>query len=326
MTVFVTGASGHIGSNLIRALVKEERSVRALIRNDTRGIEGLKIETAKGDILDYETLLNSMTGCETVYHLAASISILGDKTGIVRKTNVAGTENIIKACLVCGVRRLVHFSSIHAYSPFPLALAIDENRTPADSKSPAYDRSKANGSQIVLDAVKDRRIDAVVIAPTAVIGPYDFKPSRMGEVLLKLHNRSFLALIQGGYDWVDVRDVVKGAMHAEKTADAGSQFLLSGHWCSIRELAQIVDEIRGIKPPRFTTPMWLARLAAPLSEAIARFQKRNPLFTTEALVALRRHRLISREKAEDQLGYQPRPLGDTIKDTFAWFDERGMLE
>jgi dihydroflavonol-4-reductase len=326
MTVFVTGASGHIGSNLIRELIKANRPVRAFIRNDTHGVEGLEIETAKGDILEHSSLKEAMTGCKTVFHLAACISILGDKSGIVRKTNVTGTQNIVKACLECGIQRLIHFSSIHAYNPFPLEKPVDETHPPPDSRSPSYDRSKADGSQIVLDAVKKDGLNAIIIAPTAVIGPYDFKPSRMGEVLLKLHNRSFVALISGGYNWVDARDVVKGALKAEKTAETGSQFILSGHRCSIRELAELVEKERGIKPPWLTTPMWLARMAAPFSEIIARLQKRNPLFTTEAMVALRRHRLISREKAEATLDYRPRPLEETIKDTYTWFEEQGMLD
>jgi dihydroflavonol-4-reductase len=260
-----------------------------------------------------------------VYHLAAQISILGDRQGLVRKTNVRGTQNIIRACQECRIRRLIHFSSIHAYCAFPLDQPIDETRPFSDSESPVYDCSKADGTQEVLEA-KNSGLDVIVISPTAVIGPNDFKPSRMGEVLIKLYRRKFIALINGGYDWVDVRDVVKGALLAEKKAPAGSQFILSGHWCTIRQIAEMVNELRGVKPPRFTAPMWLARTAAPFSEFWAKLRKKNPLLTSEALRALRTHRLICRTHAEQELGFHPRPLKETVEDTLDWFEKKGMLD
>ncbi len=325
MTVFVTGSSGHIGANLVRELIRRKRPVRALVHKDTRGVEGLDIDIVKGDILDYPGLIRTMKGCDVVYHLAARISIIGDKRRTVRKINVTGTRNVIKACLECGIKRLIHFSSIHAYCPFPLDQPVDETRSFSNARSPAYDCSKADSTREVLKTVK-RGLDAVVISPTAVIGPNDFKPSRMGQVLIKLHNRKFIALIKEGYDWVDVRDVVRGALLAEERAEAGSQVILSGHWASLREIAEMIGDMRGIKPPRFTAPMWLARLAAPFSEAAAVLCKRNALLTSEALRALRTHQLISRERAEELLGYSPRPLKVTIHDTLKWLEKKGLLD
>lgn len=325
MTVLVTGASGHIGANLVRELIRQQRPVRALIHKDKSGVEGLDIDIVQGDILDYSTLVKAMHGCDIVYHLAASISIIGDRQGLVRKTNITGTQNVIKACREARVKRLVHFSSIHAYCPFPLDQPIDENRSFSDSRSPSYDCSKADGTKEVLEAVK-RDLDAVVIAPTAVIGPNDFKPSRVGKVLIKLVKRKFIALIKGGYDWVDARDVAKGALMAEKKAASGSQYILSGHWCSVRQLAELVKDLKGVNPPRITVPMWVARAGAPFSEALALVKKKTPLLTSEALIALRTHQIISRSKAEQELDYQPRPLKDTVSDTLNWFEEKGMLD
>jgi len=325
MTVFVTGASGHIGANLIRKLIQQKRSVRALIHKDARGVEGLDVDTVKGNVLDYPGLVKAMSGCDVVYHLAARISILGDRKGLVRKTNVAGTQNIIKACQQNNIPRLIHFSTIHAYCPFPLDQPIDENRNFSDSRSPVYDCSKADGTQEVLEAEK-KGLNSVIISPTAVIGPYDFRPSRMGRVLIKLVKRKFIALIKGGYDWVDVRDVVRGALRSEEEASSGSQFILSGHWCSVRKLAEIVEQVRGVKPPRLTVPMWLARLVAPFSEAVAAVRGNTPLLTSEALTALRTHRFICRANAEESLSYKPRPLQATVQDTLDWFEKRGMLD
>jgi len=325
MNVFVTGASGHIGANLVRELIRLKRPVRAFIHEDTRGVQGLDIDIVKGDILDYTGLVKAMKDCDVVYHLAARISIIGDRQGMVRRINVTGTQNIIRACRECRIRRLIHFSSIHAYSPFPLNQYIDETRSFSNARSPAYDCSKADGAREVLEAVKSG-IDAVVISPTAVIGPNDFKPSRMGNVLIKLYQRKFISLIKGGYDWVDARDVVRGALLAEEKAEAGSQFILSGHWSSIREIAEMIREMRGIKPPFFTAPLWLASLAVPFSEAAALLRRKNALLTSEALRALRTHQFISRRRAEECLGYSPRPFKVTIRDTIEWHEKKGLLD
>ncbi len=324
MKVLITGASGHIGSNLTRELLKEGRQVRVLIREDRRGVEGLEVEMFKGNILDYPSLLRAAQGIEVVYHLAASISIVGDRTGKVRRTNVEGTKNVIRACRESGVRRLVHFGSIHAYSSQPADQSIDEKRVPADVQAPAYDRTKAEGNRAVLESVQ-AGLDAVIVAPTAVIGPYDFKPSRMGSVLLKIRKHKLLALVGGGYNWVDVRDVVQGAIQAEKSASSGSQYILAGEWYTVRELAESVHRLSGVKPPRFTSPLWLARAAAPFSELLAKFHGHEPLLTAEAVITLKSHRLIDVSMAERELGYTHRPLDETIRDTLAWFEEKGML-
>ena len=325
MTVLVTGASGHIGSNLVRELIREGRPVRVLIREDCRGVEGLDVEKFKSDILDYPNLLRAAQGSEVVYHLAASISIVGDRTGKVRRTNVAGTNNVVKACFEAGVKRLVFFSSIHAYSSKPADCPIDENRAPAGSNAAVYDRTKAEGNRAVLESVR-KGLDAVIVAPTAVIGPYDFKPSRMGSVLRKIRNQKFVALVGGGYNWVDVRDVVRGAMRAEKKAPPGAQYILSGKWCTVRKLAEIVHRESGVSLPRFTAPLWMAGAAAPVGEMAARLLHKEPLFTAEAVKTLRSHRQISGAKAEQELDYNPRPLEETIRDTMTWLEKAGMFD
>ena len=325
MTVLVTGASGHVGANLVRELIKEKRIVRALIRKDRRGVEGLEVETVEGNILDYPSLLQAVTGSEVVFHLAASISIVGDKSGQVRLTNVEGTRNVVQACLETGVRRLVHFSSIHAYSPFPLDQTVDVNSQPADKRSPIYDQTKAESNKIVLAAVKEG-LDAVIIAPTGILGPNDFKLSRMGAVLIKLYKQKLFGLVDGGYNWVDVRDVVRGALFAEKNAKSGSQYILSGEWCSIPKLAEHVQEMFGVQAPRFVAPMWLGKLAAPFAEFYSIIAKKEPHFTPEALVTLQSHCLICRKKAEEELGYRSRPLKQSIEETIQWYEKMGMLK
>jgi dihydroflavonol-4-reductase len=325
MMTVVTGASGHVGANLIRALVAQNRPCRALVHRDRRAFANLPIETVPADVLDVESLERAFAGAELVFHLAAKISIAGDPGGHVHATNVIGTRHVVTACLRAGVRRLVHFSSIHAFSQEPLDQPLDESRLRVHPASAlAYDRSKAFGEIEIQEGLR-QGLDAVIINPTAVIGPYDYYPSRMGQVFLDLYHRRLPAVIDGGFDWVDARDVVHTALVAAEKGQRGENYLLSGHWLSTMDLARLAAAITGVPAPRWTTPMWLARAAAPFALAYARTVGKDPLFSPEALAALRANRHISHQKAARAFGYGPRPLRDTVADIYDWFKQNGRL-
>ena len=147
----------------------------------------------------------------------------------------------------------------------------------------------------------------------------------MGELLLDLYRGRLPALVRGGFDWVDARDVARGALAAEERGRRGERYLLSGHWASARELAALVASLGGAGPPRWTCPMAVARLAAPPATWLARIAGTRPLFTPAALEALRWNRCISSEKAERELGFAPRPLVETVADTLQWFREAGRI-
>ena len=132
-------------------------------------------------------------------------------------------------------------------------------------------------------------------------------------------------MVDSGFDWVDVRDVVSGALRAEESAATGAVYLLSGHWVSMRELTAMVAEIMHVRPPLCFCPMWLARLGAPISAAVARLTGGRPLYTSASLRALRGNRQISHVHATRDLGYEPRPLRDTLADTLRWFQDNGRL-
>ena len=321
----VTGASGHIGANMVRALIERGRSCRAMVRQDQRALESLDVERVHADVLDGHSLTRAFRGADVVYHLAARISIVGDEGGRVYQTNVVGTRNVVSACLQSGVKRLVHFSSIHAFSQNPTDAPLDESRPKVDGpKALAYDRSKALGEAEVRAGV-EKGLDAVIVNPTAVLGPYDFKPSLMGQVLIDIYRRRLSALVEGGFDWVDVRDVAQGAMAAEAKGRTGENYLLSGQWLSIRELAQVVQDVTGAKPRLWVCPMWLARFAAPFAETQAHVLGRRALFTRDSLASLRGNRNISKKKAQEDLGHSARPIAETIRDTFDWLKSSGRI-
>jgi dihydroflavonol-4-reductase len=324
--IAITGAAGHIGNNLVRALNARGERPRVVVHEDARALEGLDVERVSGDLMNPESLTAAFAGCERVFHLAAKISIDPREDSLLASINVKGPENVAAACLAAKVKRLVHFSSIHALSSQPPHLEIDETREPTSADYPvAYDRSKAAGEAAIRAAIA-RGLDAVIVNPTGVIGPFDYRPSPMGEVFLDLYHRRLPGIVEGGFNWVDVRDVVSAALAAADRGRSGERYLLSGHWMSVREVAALAAEVTGVRAPRIVSPMWLARASAPLATAFARMSGRRPLFTSASLHALRNHRLISHAKATRELGHQPRPLRDTITDIYAWFREAGHLE
>jgi dihydroflavonol-4-reductase len=326
MITAITGATGHVGASLVRTLLREGRTVRVLVRNDLRAVEGLALETVQGDVLDFDSLRKLFRGAKTVFHLAAKISIVGSEGGTVEKINTGGTRNVINACLECGVKRLVHFSSIHAFRLEPVDQVLDETRKLAvDEDDFPYDRSKAKAQMEALDAVK-QGLEVVVLNPTGIIGPYDFKPSRMGEVLLDIYRNKFPALVDGGYDWVDSRDVAACALSAEKIGRSGESYLVSGHWHHICEVADIVGELYRIKTPSLALPVWLCTIPSYCTLAMAKLYNHTPKFTPYALKTIRHRTRISHEKAARELGYKPRPIRETVRDTLDWFRERGMLD
>ena len=325
-TVVVTGAAGHVGGNLVRALLARGETVRALVHNDRRALEGLDVEIAEGDLLDPESLSRAFAGAEVVYHTAAHISISSDEWELLEAVNIHGVRNVLEACLRCGVRRLVHFSSIEALVDEPSHVPVDESRSLVESRDyPPYARSKATGDRLVRGAL-ERGLDAVILYPTAIIGPEDYRLGYPNSGLLAICCGRLPALIDGGYDWVDVRDVVSGAIQAAARAPSGSQYILSGHWASLRDLAELAEELSGAGMPWFVCPMWLARVGAPFMTAWSRATGQRPLFTSEALRPLRGNRCFSHARATRDLDYHPRPLRETVADTWQWFQKMDLYD
>ncbi len=309
-----------IGANLVRALLADQgsRGVRSLVHHDRRALQGLDLDLVEADLSDQTSLERAFSGADMVYHLAASISLSMDSWSTVAAINLEGTRHVLAACRQCNVRRLVYFSSIHTRQQAPLDQPLDENRPLLDDPAaPPYERSKAAAEREVQQAAANG-LDVVTIIPTAVIGRYDFKPSYIGRALLLLARGNLPALVSGGYDWVDVRDVVSGAMRAARLAPAGSSYILSGHWQSIPAVARQVDRITGRRLTRPVVPLKLADWAAPLMTHLGRLNGSEPLYTRAMLTALNSNRQISCAKASRELGYSPRPFEQTLEDTLRW--------
>ena len=319
----VTGATGHIGNVLVRKILRRGEKVRALILpgKNRESISGLKVETFEGDILNLDSVFESMRGIKGVFHLAGVISIMPGANPFVRKVNVDGTKNILRAAMESGIRKLIYTSSIHAIQRVENGV-IDES-LPYDMDNPygAYDRSKAEATLDVLNAAH-AGLEAVVACPTGVIGPYDFRGSMMGAVIHDAAVAKPTLYVDGAYDFVDVRDVADGLISAAENGKRGESYILSGQKITVRYLLETVREITGRHFFQMKIPFDLAKLAALFTPMYYRFANETPRFTPYSLEVLQSNSNISHAKATRELGYKPRPLFDSIRDAVKWFLDR----
>jgi dihydroflavonol-4-reductase len=321
--ILVTGAAGHIGNVLVRKLLARGEKVRALIwrGEDTTSIRDLSVEQVEGDVLDSVSLDAAMKDVETVYHLAGIISIMPGKIPLVWRVNVEGTRNVIEAARRAHIRRLIYTSSIHAIRRAPHGVEMDE-ALGFDANNPygEYDRSKATASLEVQHAAQ-ADLDAVIVCPTGVIGPYDFRGSEMGEVIRGAAFAKPMFYVEGAYDFVDVRDVVDGLIAANANGRRGEAYILGGNKISVRYVIETVREVTGKAFSNIKIPFSLAEFAAKFTPWYYQRTKIKPRFTPYSLEVLQSNSEISHKKAEHELGFQPRPTFETIADTVRWFFE-----
>ena len=327
-TILVTGATGHIGNVLVRKLVEQGEKVRALTLpgEDTHSLQGVDVEQVRGDVLDSTCLATSFKGIRQVFHLAGIISIMPGENPLIRRVNVEGTANVLKAALRAGVERLIYTSSIHALARIPHGTTVDED-VPYDPENTygVYDQSKAQATLQVQQAAQ-AGLDAVIACPTGVIGPFDFRSSMMGEVIRSAALRRLTPYVDGAYDFVDVRDVADGLIAAAKKGQSGSSYILSGQRISVRYLLDTVHEVTGLGFPRFKIPLPLAEFAARFTPLYYRLSHASPRFTPYSLEVLQSNSFISHAKATRELGYHPRPLLESIHDAIQWFFEHTLLQ
>ena len=325
--ILVTGATGHIGNVLVRELLCKNEIVRVLVlpSEDASPLDGLDVDIVEGDVRQVGSLIQAFSGCEVVYHLAGIISILPGKKELLHQINVVGTRNVVDACLEAGVRRLIYTSSIHAVKEPPHGTIVDETWPyDPDAVLGDYAKSKAQATLEVLGGVK-RGLEAIIACPTGVIGPYDYRISEMGQLIIDLVKGKLKAYLDGAYDFVDVRDVAKGLVLVYEKGRQGESYILSGEQVTIRGLLLMLEEATGIEAPTFRIPRWLARTVGKLATPYYILTKTNPLFTAYSVDVLTSNSQISSVKARRELGYSTRPIKESIADAVAWFRENGKL-
>lgn len=325
MKIAITGPTGHVGVNLVKELSKNGYTINVLIFNGDCIHDYPNVKKVYGSLQNIDSLNKLCNGVDVVFHLASLISIGFKSYKQILSTNVEGTKNVLTAAKKAGVKKFIHFSSIHALVHEPFNLPMDESRKLAINSKIHYEKTKAIAEQWVLKN-KDDNMSVVVINPTSIIGPADPKPSHMGEYMKMVYQGKTPGLIPGGYDWVDVRDIIDATIAAIDKGKDGERYILSGSWLSIYDFTNIFVELCDKKRKLRILPLWLARLAVPFMLIYAKLSGRQPVYTNESLTILQScNQLISSKKAQKDLGFVSRPINETIMDTYNWYKENNYF-
>ncbi|MEV6768971.1 NAD-dependent epimerase/dehydratase family protein [Nocardia sp. NPDC051030] len=320
MKVAVTGAAGFLGTNLLRLLTDRGHEVTAIDRVRPTGASEPGVTWVSGDVLDPASMRSCLEGAEVVYHLVALIT-LAHKNDLAWRVNTEGVRVVAEAAREVGVRRMVHTSSIHAFNQYSCGGTINE-RAPRsiDPDLPVYDRSKWQG-EVELRKVIDQGLDAVICNPTGVYGPIDHSDSRINVTLWDSARGRTPVMIGGGFDLVDVRDVAKGLVLAGERGKTGENYLLGGHFVNMLEITRLAAEINGKFKPAFAIPPKIIAALLPVLEPASRAFGSDRI-SKASMGALLSAPIVERTKATTELGYQPRPAAETVRDLIDFYNGR----
>ena len=324
----ITGANGFLGNNIIRILEKDaDNEIRAFVLKDDsiKSLENLNCKIYYGDVTNKESLssiFENTNGKEVfVIHCAAIVYIKSKYNPLIYNVNVNGTKNIVDKVLELNAK-LVYVSSVHAIPEKPNNDLITEvtNFNPDDVYG-LYAKTKAEAAKYVMDAIKNKNLNACIIHPSGIIGPNDFGNSHLTQLIKVISNGKLFACVKGGYDFVDVRDVAKGVTNACKNGIKGECYILSNRYITIKELCDLICDLQKRKRIKIILPISIAKLIAPLFELYYNLKKETPLFTKYSLYTLSSNANFSNKKAKQYLDFKNRSIEDTIKDTTKWINK-----
>jgi len=333
--VLVTGASGHLGANLVERLLADGERVRVLLQPgfENRAVDGLDVERAHGDLRDPEAVSLAVKGCQRVYHCAAMVSTIeGDAAHrrAIFESNVRGTRHVLEAAQIHGVARVVATGSFSAVGHH-----LDDPSTPSDEAVPfypfhramPYERTKVLAELECLRAVA-RGLDVVVATSCAILGGNDFVPSRMGKTLCDFANGRLRAYVPGGFEFVSARDIVRGHQLAMSRGRAGEKYIFSTRFATLDEIVALFERVTGVPRRARRLPAALlgtfAELSSPLlSRFLPNVRQR---LTPGAIRLLQMRRHANTRKAQAELGFQPTEIESALEDAYAFFYARGAIE
>lgn len=317
----VTGAAGHLGGTIVRMLKGSDCEVRGLILPTEPGTDEKNVRYIRGDVRNIDSLRPLFEGTGeaevNVIHAAGIVDISEEVSPRMYEVNVGGTRHMLALCRSYGVRRLVYVSSVHAIPEKEAPEVLREvKRFSPDRVTGGYAKTKAEATQAVLDAAA-AGLDAVVVHPSGILGPYDNAGNHLVQMIKDYITGRLPACVNGGYDFVDVRDVARGCLTAAERGRTGECYILSNRHYEVKDVLRIAKTVCGGRRLP-VLPMWMAKAAAPMLERIAAHKKERPLYTKYSLYTLQSNDRFDHDKATAELNYRPRDLQETVRDTVRW--------
>jgi len=328
LKAFVTGATGFLGSHVARVLADQGAELRLLVRptSNLRNLEGLKAETATGDLRDSASLEKAISGCDTVFHVAADYRLWVRDPAEMYRSNVEGTRAIVEAARKNGVRRVVYTSSV-------ATVGFTGNGRPADEDSPVsladmighYKRSKFMAEQVALEAGRGG-MNVVTVNPTTPVGEQDVKPTPTGRIVVDFLKRKFPAYVETGLNLVDVRECARGHVAALEKGKTGERYILGGEDLTLKQILDKLGEITGLPSPTVKLPYVFAFAAGVVDEAITgRMLRREPRATIDTVRMGRKKMFASSGKAGRELGWKIVPVEGALRRAVEWFKSNGYV-
>jgi len=329
MKTLITGATGFVGSAVLRQLLAAGHNVRALVRpkSDRRNVTGLPVEIVNGDVTDRQSLDRAMAGCSTLFHVAADYRLWLLKSGEMYETNVIGTRNVMLAAMDAGIKRVVYTSSVATLGTTPNGSPANED-TSVSLKDMIghYKRSKFMAETEVKRLADERGLPVVIVNPSTPVGPRDIKPTPTGRIIVDAASGRMPAYVDTGLNLIHVDDVAIGHLLALERGKVGDRYILGACNMTLKEIFCAVAALTGRNPPKICLPHYLVFPIACTSEAWARLvSKREPRATLTGVRLARKRMFFSVEKAKRFLGFNPRPIEEGLRDAVDWFRENGYL-
>ncbi|MBS3810429.1 MAG: NAD-dependent epimerase/dehydratase family protein [Halanaerobiales bacterium] len=325
--ILVTGATGHLGNVLIRRLILNgQRDIRALVLlgdDDISVLDDFDLEIFKGNICDLKSIMPAFADVDIVYHLAGKVSIK-DFDPTLKKVNLIGTKNVIKACIDNNVKRMVYVSTVHVFAPDVCTEIKEDNPIVRKQLRGEYSKTKARATLEVMRTSR-QDLDTIIVYPSGIVGPFDHRISPMSRMIIDHIKGKLICSVEGSYDFVDVRDVADGTIKAAKLGAEGEGYILSNKNISIKEIFAIIDGLRKPFLKSFNLPMWMAKIGVPFSYSYNKIIGCENILTKYALYTLNTDTKFSNIKARVDLGFKTRPIKATLADTITWFEERGLI-
>ncbi|WP_039948191.1 NAD-dependent epimerase/dehydratase family protein [Leptospira fainei] len=325
MKKLVVGATGFIGSSIVRELLKDGEAVKVLLmkgRNSSNNFDKLDVDKAYGDIRDGDSIKKALKGCDTMYLAAAYNGHWAPNPNLFYDINVDGTKTALKAALEIGVKKVVYTSSNNAVAASGSLQANEERTFNFWQAKDHYTMSKyiaENEARILAMS----GLPIVIVNPTLVIGSNDSKPSPSGRTVIDIMEKKMPGYIDGGLNIIDVEDVARGHILAAKKGKIGARYILGNTNITVHDYLNLIAGIAGVKPPSLKLPFKLALALGHLFEFGASITKRPPLVTVSEVRIAKMMEWYDCSKAVKELGLPQTPIDITIRKTIKWFRENG---
>ncbi|CAG9168542.1 2-alkyl-3-oxoalkanoate reductase [Cupriavidus laharis] len=326
--VLVTGASGFLGSAVLRQALARGWRARALVRASSprANLADLPVQVVQGDMRDPVAVAAAMQGVRYLFHVAADYRLWAPDPEEIVRTNVDGTIAVMEAAQQAGVERVVYTSSVATLRVAGATAPVDETSALAPHEAiGAYKRSKVLAERVVERMVAERGLPAVIVNPSTPIGPRDVRPTPTGRIIVEAATGKIPAFVETGLNLVHVDDVAAGHFQALERGRTGERYILGGDDVMLQQMLRDIAGLCGRRPPTVQLPRWPLYPLAHAAEAVARLTRKEPFITVDGLNMSKYRMFFRSDKARRELGYQPRPYIEGLRDALDWFREAGYL-